>query len=323
MGASCVQLGFKYDELYKELLAKVGKSSDYNGAWLGWDDIGQNSPHYMSVYNHSPIYAQTYELNKIAWLFQVSERDDFSVNSDRLLSYMQTYSARHGTEVLGKYSADLFADRYVTYWLDYLSVENGPKNYDITPDDTFTLIGSNRKATFWDFLSLGATFDRSESEPLCPIVEIAYDDIKNIDDGTISTTYLIAEKEVPAIREYLKKQKNTVTYLFRFDNSLYLNDAFAFQNVGAVGYFAQEPVFLDFDIISLGYRKDGVVTKIPVVCSPRDFIAPVEPGQEIPDYAQMLSDFLVTLLSILCGVLLFVVIIAVIVWAFKVITRKK
>lgn len=313
-----------YGKLHDELYSQLGKTMDgESGRSLFWLPFMDD---YLCVYNNKHNFEYAQEIDKIAWLFDVSSQQNFTKSTTELLRYMQTYSADKDKSILGKYSSDLFANCY--YDGSATNFVSGKKVIDLcnSGEDDFVMVGSSVKFDIWKAL-FGDKQWQEELTDIKPIVQVSYDDVKNMDNDTISTTYFVDSRDVDTFKEYLRNQKNKVTYLFRFSCDEYFTSYLgasygAGGHSGTVGYMAQEPVFLDFDIISLGYRKDGVVTKIPVVCSPKDFIASVEAGQEIHDYAKMFSDFLVTFLTILCGVLLFVAIIAVIVWAFKVITKK-
>lgn len=311
-----------YSELYSNLLKQKGADQNREGIWLGWDTVdfsGGGVENYLYAYNRKPLSSELGgEINVLSWLFQISKKEDWTVNSDRLLTYMKEYSALYGKEVQGKYSKDLFANEYYYTALSSNEVKTGYLPIDISCDDNFTLVGSSRKANFWDYLTFGATFDTSESEPMSPIIAIDYSTIAKLSDNEISTKYLVAEKDVPEFKQSVKDAsgKGKVTYLFRFDTSTYLNVPFGYQSYGTVGYLAQEMAYLDFDIISLGYRKNNVVTKIPVVNSPIDILATVEPGQDVVDVLGNLKNNGLKIVPLIIGAVLVVVIVKLVVDLF-------
>lgn len=298
-----------YAELYSTLMKQRGVDQKRNGEWLAWDAISAGGGEtYMTTYNIKPVPTENVmELKVLSWLFQMSKKEDFTIGHETLSRYMKEYSEQFGKDVQGKYSKDLFSDKYYSWWLGYPTVEKaGYMPIDISCDDTFTLVGSSRKASFWDYLTFGATFDKSESEPLCPIVAVEYADIKGMSDSDVSEKYLVAERDVAEFRQSVKaaSSKGKVTYLFRFDTSTYVNEGFSYKNYGVVGYMAQEMAYLDFDIISLGYRKNGVVTMIPVVNSPIDIVPTVEPGQDVDDWLSGLGNKGYKVLPVLMAVVL-------------------
>ena len=85
----------------------------------------------------------------------------------------------------------------------------------------------------------------------------------------------------------------------------------------------QQPVFLDFDIISLGYLKGDTIVKIPVVNNPQDFIGSMQPGQPVNDYLGEVSEMFTQLLTILFGLVLIAVLAFFVVWALKVIFKGR
>lgn len=75
--------------------------------------------------------------------------------------------------------------------------------------------------------------------------------------------------------------------LFRFAATDYYSEAARFDNTETLGvseedgYAAQETVFLNFNIIQLGFQRDNKLTVIPVVASPIDIFTPLDPP--LPD----------------------------------------
>ena len=122
-------------------------------------------------------------------------------------------------------------------------------------------------------------------------------------DYQISENYLVAEEDVANFKNHLKTHSdNYKTYLFRFDVSTYFSSELWVENyMDTCGYQVSQTVFLDFDIISLTYEKAGVKTVIPVVSSPIDIIAGIEPPSNslIPEFENWwkttMTDFLTTL----------------------------
>ena len=315
-----------YDKLWSDLRSQVGLTMDgTSGRSLYWDAIGDGI--YYCAYNDKTIYNYNIEINKMAWLTQVTSGQNFAMSPDALLSYMGQYSASKDKTVLNKYSADLFADKYLALGGD--SFTSGYRKIDLTNsgEDDFSLVGSGVKVDIWKLL-FGNKQWSSELENIQPIVKVSYDDVKSLNDEEVTIKYFIAPEEVSTLRRYLESNKSKVTYLFRFSDDLYytssLMTSYGIGGVsGAIGFMVQQPVFLNFDIISLGYKKDGVVNVIPVVSNPKDFIGSAEAGQDIHDYLGEVSEMFTQLLTILFGIVLLAVVVFCIAWALKVIFRKR
>lgn len=312
-----------YDKLWSDLQGQVGVTMDgTSGRSLYW------GPSYSSVYNNQGSYAALIELNKMAWLSQVTSGQNFALSSDALLTYMQQYSANRDKTVLNKYSSDLFANKYlVSGGSSYVS---GYKQIDLSNsgEDDFALVGSSVKINVWKALFGNKQWEQ-ELKDIQPIVKVSYDDVKNLSDEELVSKYFIAPEEILRFRTYLQLNENKVTYLFRFSKDLYYtsqlgtNYGLTGGQTGAIGFAVQQPVFLNFDVISLGYKKDGVVNIIPVVSNPKDFIGSAEAGQDIHDYLGEVSEMFTQLLTILFGIVLLAVAVFCIAWALKVIFRKR
>lgn len=298
-------------KVYENLSRQVGLSQSEvllmpEYTWLKWDyrpsflsNPAFPTPKYQSYYcepNYSKYsdaseYATNYE--KLSWLFQVSSSSP-EVSKTELKDWMISYSSNRDKDILNKYSSDLFS--------------GNPKFIDksISRDADFPLIGSSVKENQWerifDILFSNAPTG-TEPPTFNPIVEVSYSDIVSLNDYQISENYLVAEEDVANFRNHLKTHSdNYKTYLFRFDVSTYFSSELWVENyMDTCGYQVSQTVFLDFDIISLTYEKAGVKTVIPVVSSPIDIIAGIEPPSNslIPEFENWwkttMTDFLTTL----------------------------
>lgn len=312
-----------YEALYRDLYKQRGIANpikqDRNLSRVFYWEEGEREgadKTYRSGYNAwGSGIKQT--LETMAWIFQVSEKEHYSVTSETLLLYMKNYSAEFGREVNGKYSKDLFADFYYDYSTKYPTFESGylPLNIDISGKYDFTLVGSDTKMDFWGAL-FGKWDGKVASQPISPIVEITYSELLGLSEEQIANKYYINKSDVSKFKEYVRTQTNRVVYLFRFAKSEYYTTDVD-NNYGCVGYLAQEVAYLDFDIISMGYEKDGVVTIIPVVASPIDIIGGVESGKDIGNNKGL------NLIALLLGIVLVIAIIWLAYKLFEVLTAKK
>ena len=309
-----------YEQLYKDLWAQRGipnpksKNKDHDRI-LCWDEMPGDAGEawgYFSCYNTKDNLTER-TLDTLAWIFQVSEKEDFSVTSDRLMKYMTAYSNEFGKEINGKYSKDLFSDFYYAYYQDYPEVKNGylPLDIDISGEFDFSLVGATSKYDFWKAL-FGKWNGNAETEPITPIVEVTYSELSGLSNEQISEKYFVNLSDVGKFKEFVRNQTERRTYLFRFAKSDYYTTPVA-NNYGIVGYMAQEVAYLDFDIISMGYSRDGVVTIIPVVCNPIDIIGGVEPGKDIKSGL----DLVKLILGIIIVVLVILLVVKIIGWLFS------
>lgn len=306
--------GLTWQEVFNTLQSQVGKNMNGEGTYLAFDfqlyDT-YNIPE--SFYNYSGDVSRN--LEKLAWLIQVSdETRHFSVSGNELQQYMLDYSKNRDKSVRGKYSADLFADEYYSYALRYgtrlgygkesdYKIENGKKlEFDVSVLDKTSIVGSSSRATFWERLFPNLSdFGGKDVTEMCPLIEVKYDDIKNLSSSEVTNQYFVSEYDVDNFIRYVRDEdaKGSTVYLFRFANSYYFNSSVMWQNKAFIGYEAQEVVYLDFDVISLGYNKNGVVTKIPVVSSPIDVISAIEQGKEVNELLYWLQQILAILAFII------------------------
>ncbi len=290
------------DKVYSELLAQRGIDNPYlrtgQDRILYWDspyssstgDTNRRQAHTGYNFGDS-VHDDFVRLNTLAYVFQSDAAVEISVQSDMLQRYMQDYSNMFGNkEIRGKYSADLFADRYYSYGMGYPSFESGYKymDIDISGKNDWVLLESDSTQSWWDRLWHGTNM--VDSKPFTPIMEVKYADLKGLTDKDISERYYIAESEAGKFYDYLLKNSDRTVYLFHFALSDYFSTS-VYNNYGYIGFMAQEAAFLDFDIISLGYENDmGHIEIIPVVSNPIDILSSIESGSPVTGWDKFLDS---------------------------------
>ncbi len=292
-----------WDNYYLELLDQVGKSSPEDGIVLGWESSTAGLvTSYGCAYNSA--VGGEYNLDVLSWVFQGTNDNDYTIDSNSLYDYAINYSANRSKTVLNKYNSYLFSDYYYSSLYD-LDFDGGYMDIDICADDDYSLTGSSSKLSIWDMLF--GTNDTTIDD-VSPIVTVTYADIQSMSNLQISSTYLIDEVDVDDFVSHVKTEsaKGNTTYLFRFSQDIYYTAQVEDVPAGVVGYVSQTPVFLDFDIISLGYELEGVVDIIPCVSDPADYFSSVEPGIDVDDSGW--PDWVWYVLLALAVVFLFVLI---------------
>ena len=124
---------------------------------------------------------------------------------------------------------------------------------------------------------------------------------------------LIAEEDVAKIKQYVSKPvKNDETVvLFRFANpEYYSNIAHAKDRDGEwvedIAFTAEENVFLNFDIMTLGFYDGSQMNIIPVVSSPIDVISDIV-GPALPDtLGDMIMYYILIAIAAIVAVLVLV-----------------
>ena len=311
-----------YKNLYNQRTKAISEfenlpNADYT--WLRWCNMDDAS---FAFYGNSSPYPPNdmyVYLDCLAWVLQTSNENDHKFTSEELLAYMTNFSNEFGGSVRGKYNSLLFSDRFYAPLYAELSdkVFTGANiGRTITYDDSWPIDGSLTQYDFGDVLKLifEHTQDTADID-LKPIQEVTWSEIQYLTDEQISQRFFVAESDVPEFKYYVKNEnaKNKSVYLFRYDMESFYNDKLYAENRGICGYVWQEPIYLDFDIISLTYEKAGVQTVLPVVSDPIDIIAGVEPpANTLIDIDGAISSVLVSVFTLILSI----VAIVVFVWIF-------
>ncbi|MBQ2710872.1 MAG: hypothetical protein IJF66_02890 [Clostridia bacterium] len=302
-----------YAQVYENLCNQKGLSTEQvlnldKYTWLCWDNFGANNTHYMTLYGVEIGEDKLKYLDKLAWVLPTKNQNDHNISSVDLQQYMIDFSEKYGKEINNKYSSLLFADHYYNFYpLSYQTFESGYVRKAIECDEDWELRGSLSQHTFWQQLSLLFKHETNVTD-FCPIQKVDYmTDINGQTNDYVSKTFFIAESDVPSFRTfaYEQYQANKSVYLFRFDIDTYFTTDLGCENYGTCGYVSQEPVYLDFDIISLTYDKAGVKTVLPVVSSPIDIIADIQPPTTEPDWTleieNMFSNAMTSFFTVVFG----------------------
>ena len=297
-----------YEQIYKNLLNQQGLTTEevkqldkYSSLSWSFVEDGGGGGIYYSIYPEIGIINQSAKyLDRLGLVFQVDETCNNEITSEQLMGAMVDFSEKHGKDVRSKYSSILFSNLYYSYALNFKSVENGNNiGKTVYWDDKDTIEGSLTRFDFWDTLLAMFNYTADDTQDFDVFVKVDYDEIQSLSAEQISHQYLICENDVETFRAYVREQNeiNKSVYLFRFDVDTYFTEQVACAS-GICGYVAQEPIYLDFDIISLTYDKAGVQTVIPVVSNPIDIIAGIEPpGTDLlPDNADLVNLYMLVII---------------------------
>lgn len=285
-----------YTNLYNQRglpMSEIEELNEYS--WMAWHTNASNTfntQYYYYYGNSNPNIvdnAYSYELfDKLAWVLSYSDVVENEISSEKLLAYMAEFSNTRENDILDRYNSLLFSDHYYSNYnnVENVIVENGYIKKSIIADKMQELKGTPYQHSFWEQLALA--FKSTEEPPVplefLPIQCVEWNDIKNMSDEDISLTYFVAKADVAEFKLYVKQQEafDKSVYLFRFDVSPTYNASLNCENKGYCGFVTQQPIFVNFDIISLTYDKAGIKTVIPVVSNPIDIIAGIEtPGDSL------------------------------------------
>jgi hypothetical protein len=259
----------------------------------------------------------------ISWLFYVENvtgPDAYCVSKDDVKDYMRKYS--------NDFSEDLILDKYAS---NLFSQNKGLQKLKIYNEDFSSFVGNSSSQSWWDKLWNGKQYDTITYDPIVIVEEC---DLV-LTESEFSELYLVNINDAASImdraREAFDNNERTVLLRFavrdyyasaaRFDYVDYSNSNpyQTFSNVN--GYVAQETVFLDFDIISLGFVDSAGADEIVlgVVADPIDIINGLTPPDELVVTEQEWWQMLVALLLLILLAVVFSALFPVVNSVFKII----
>ena len=270
-------------------------------------------------------------LNRLDWLFYFPtafNRDSYCISKEQVVDYIKQYTNTFYREekIRDKYAKNLFIESIDWDRIKFLKeAENGATSglvqMKFTADDAFDAdIGnefwdSDKSQSAWNKFWFG---EKYENVSYSPIVVISEADLI-LDEEAFSQKYYVNINDVENVMDFAKKsyQSNERPVLLRFAvTDYYASTArFDFAEEGDFrsnnlsdedGYVAQETVFLDFDVISLGFESlDGYTeTLIGVVAEPIDIINGLTPPDELVENQEWWQKIMMALGIIILVVLL-------------------
>ena len=214
-------------------------------------------------------------VNTFWWLFNggIGDVKDITVSSETILDYYETFVNK----------SDLL-----------LTVDDEKTVKEIDADDAFKIEGFDKNANLVNWLTklLYPDIETSTLTGISPIQVLSSDDVKGTDEEVAKKLY-VDKNDVKGIKSSVN-QSASKTVLFRFAVSDYVNKEVVVcnretgNNLGTnLVYRNRLPIYLDFDIIWLGFQKNGKLTIIPAVSSPTNIIGGTQPPvKDVIDKAQ-------------------------------------
>lgn len=248
-------------------------------------------------------------LTGLKWIFPITEEfsnvDDYYISSEEVKQYIENYtqSFPEQDKLNDKYSAKLF-ERYD---------DDGYRNNSFLITEKIDFVDKNINQSFWEKLwGINSTIDNSYA----PISTISQGDLY-LSAEAFSAKYYVNKEDAEDVINFAKEsyRKNETPYLLRFAKTDYYSSPARFVNVDNIseemfgiydGYVAQETVFLDFDVISLGFKSaDGYTeTLVGVVAEPIDIINGLTPPDELVENQEWWQKIMMALGIIILIVLL-------------------
>ena len=293
--------------VYEHLKNYVGHVSDTKydenikyGMVANFHFSGPHDAYPMGDYIYNAMGMSAYEtiewLYELQYLFPASgSAGDEVVTSEELLEYIRERSLSETDLLLGRYARCLFTDDVGE---GRKPGSEGKTEVNIWGDETFDLTSTVISQNFWQSIFGGHTQVTTLYDGIKAIHEVTAEDMRGsaqdvsqrlfVDAGDYAELKSVYDEAV-TVDPTDPDDEEKIVYLFRFS----VTDTYSAQ----VTYFEKDPlhtrknnaymamqnVFLDFDIISLTYERDGEYTVIPAVSDPIDIFADVTPP---PDFEE-------------------------------------
>lgn len=285
-----------YNELLKYIGQNIGtyslnvgygvvsnySSSDVMGAGgVGhYGDIGYN----FVVEAGYGFNAITNRLEQLNYIFYADNgnADEYCLSSEKILDWLSKYTSNYGGNLVNeKYSTALFDE-----------VDNEFTEETVQATKEYSLTSVTTSQNWWQRIWGTSTSTTQTIYNINAIQSVTLSDMDNaLNETAFCNKFYVAESDYQNLYTYVKaaNAKDETVYLFRYYQSpYYSSEVTEFQTESGLlnnysnkidtnGYFAQEWVQLDFDIIDVTFTKDDVVTVIPVIMSPMDIVSEVTP----------------------------------------------
>ena len=293
--------------VYEHLKNYVGHVSDTKydeniryGMVANFHFGGPHEQYPMGDYIYNAMGMSAYEtiewLYELQYLFPASgSAGDEVISSEELLEYVRERSKYETDLILGKYASCLFSDNVGE---GRKPGSEGKTEVNMWGDETFDLTSTVISQSFWQSIFGGHTQVTTLYDGIKAIHEVTAEDMQGsaqdvsqrlfVDAGDYAELKSVYDEAV-TVDPTDPDDEEKIVYLFRFSVTdtysaqvtYFEKDPLHTRNSNA--YMAMQNVFLDFDIISLTYERNGEYTVIPAVADPIDIFADVTPP---PDFEE-------------------------------------
>ena len=303
----------------------------------------------LGEYTFVREYNSNSVLNKLPWvIYGENIVNNYRVSEESLKAYKtdyeNIYSSTLVTDGTVRYSSDLFntdvgAGRTAGYNVYDFDADADAFDFTDYGIDTSTYSGWQKFKAFFGWTPETESVLQNKS-PIEIIDNEKFRQLSVLSDAGFAREMLIDEYEVDKFKSYCSTEiaAGRVVVHFRFACTEYYTK---FANIttddnttrrsvdNTSAFFAEENVFLNFDVLSLTFRNDnGAYRIIPVINDPIDIISgivgPVEPptmGEEVGDwwqeFLQKIKDFFLNGwedIGKIIGIVVAVVVVVFVIW---------
>ena len=266
------------------------------------------------------------ELSRYTTVFPVDtlEPNTLVVSSDEVLEYFATYYASYATGMVrDKYSADLFQSA------------EGEHIRETRNRNEWETLPSYHEGNGWfggirDY-GIGYLWNKDKHDDTINAKMIESIDSSDFGSSNFCEDYLVSEMDVDDLKSYVSnatvRGQNTYLFRFAFDDDYYAAEGELSRLLSLSGEVKETiaingvvtPVYLDFDIIELGFSDDGVtITTFGVSSSPIDAFVDLSTSDKntdgLPDPPDIDWTWLKLLIAAFVGLFALYVIINIVNW---------
>ena len=264
-------------DLYDKFLPRLGEEvleDTSMGYYLAGDIYyGQyGGADYVDVYNYNPssfLFNIVSRVNSINWLMygESSSLDDLHIKAEELLTFYENNQDKNLLSYVDESKTVITIDAGTMYDLKGLDKNHSGWEW------------------LWEFLGFTDTV-----QTISPIYVVTDSDV-NLSNVDFAKNLYVNENDVDDIKaKHLESGSRTV--LFRFAINDFISDECEVGrhssynppdiDYGGV-YRTKLPLYQDFDIIWLGFQKNGKLTIVPAVSNPTTVIGDTEPPKDNSD----------------------------------------
>lgn len=256
----------------------------YSSDWL--PDVG---PIEKTAYNETMLkllfeVPSNYPVN--SWTVKGEEVLEAALAFESEAASGETLPVKDGNVAADCFTGEVDAGRTRGYNFREFDADNVDDQWDLfSYDDTHNFL-----ATFFDYGFFWPDNLDETLEDVSPIHCVTDKELSNVSNEAVAKALLIDENDVADFRTFYATEtaKDKTVVLFRFAATDYTAVPLRVEDLSSSEYIStsdninaelrQGTAFLDFEIISLTFNKDGELTVIGAVCSPIDAMGDLSPA---------------------------------------------
>lgn len=239
------------------------------------------------------------DISRYDWVIKTDDIME-EVNPSVLAEYAYNYEGKPGDETIRIGDKVLNANLFVDEVDPGHTRGYNERTYDARNEDDWIDLNLSDNMSVWDkfWAALGGSDDLNDfvtAEDVLPIEEVTAEKLEG-EPAEVSRRLLVAESRIDGLKEYQAEAaaQDRIVYILRVGVTNYRACEVEFHDSREGGWFqsskiddgyiAQDTVYLDFDIIHLGFVLKDKVTIIAAVSDPIDIFVTPTPPPDMDDF---------------------------------------